>query len=238
MKLVVLDENGTLLDALGPFYRSAVAVFSHYGIEAPTIDDYRDNITSDFMQFYWDRGIPLHVTDRDVNRIVAKYHARNEKIFLFNPQPGAKELFLHCVKLGFNVVFVKTDVNKIATCRSQELGIRTLAADPPPLNNDPGQGELLNALASMDEITHGDDDPWEIWCIGDTVREIAIAKSIPLKGIHTIAFTGGFDSPRKFEGLPEKSAPDYVVDSLLDIPFILDAFAQFNESSEGSPLIN
>ena len=234
MKLIMLDKIGTLLDALGPFYRSAVAVFDHYGIEAPTMDDYRENITPDFMQFYWDRGIPLYATTRDINRIIAEYRARKEEKSLLNPQPGAKELLLHCAKLGFNVVFTNIDVSKLAVYRDQELGERTLVADPISVNDNPWRDELLEILAFMDGISPSD-EPWEIWCIGDTAREIAAAKSIPFEGIRTIAFTGGFDSPKKFEGLPKNRTPDHIVNSLLDIPSILDVYAHLQNPARLSP---
>jgi len=58
-KLVLHDWNGCLLDDVPHRYEnSVVPIFKHYGLPIPSLDDYSHNISSDFMRFYYDRGIP------------------------------------------------------------------------------------------------------------------------------------------------------------------------------------
>jgi phosphoglycolate phosphatase-like HAD superfamily hydrolase len=220
MKLVILDKDGPIVDSLTPFYNSTVAIFRHYGLEPPKLDDYRDNITPDFMQFYWDRGIPLYVTARELNHV--RMECCKEEWTSVRLQPGAKELLKHCHELGFSIFLATADTYENAAQHLQELGVRELI-DGWARNGNLRREDLLDILAFADGFS--DDEPWEVWYIDDTASGIAAAKDLPLEGIHTIGFTGGFNSPKKFKELPEDHAPDHTVASLFDIPAILDAYA-------------
>lgn len=59
IRLVLHDWNGSLLDDVQHRFEHGVcAIFRHYGLPIPTLEDYCRTTTSDFMRFYYDRGIP------------------------------------------------------------------------------------------------------------------------------------------------------------------------------------
>ena len=59
IRMVVFDNNGTIFDDLDVAYGSVVAIFKAYGIPSPTKEQYRTEITANFMRFYYDHGFPL-----------------------------------------------------------------------------------------------------------------------------------------------------------------------------------
>ncbi len=226
MKLVVLEKDGPLVDSLTRAYNSTVAIFRHYGLEPPTLADYRENITPDFMQFYWERGIPLYVTARELNRVQAKCD-KKERISV-QLQPGAKELLLHCQKLGFKIFLASSDTDENTLKQLEELGVQELITGY-AINVQSRRDDLLGLLTFAIGLFPEDNSLELWWYIGDTATGIAAAKSIPIKETYTIALTGGFDPPERFEGLPKDQAPDHTVASPFDILPILDAYAHLEE---------
>ncbi len=58
-RLVIHDWNGCLLDdALHRFEYGVCAIFKRFGLSEPSFEDYRQHIVSDFMAYYYSRGIP------------------------------------------------------------------------------------------------------------------------------------------------------------------------------------
>jgi len=83
--LVIWDWNGTLQNDLHYIYDNAVKViFEKYSVPCPTLDEYRDGICPDFMQWYWKQGIPRETTRDDLNAILKqsiKDHGRPAELF-------------------------------------------------------------------------------------------------------------------------------------------------------------
>lgn len=77
IKAVVFDFNGTLFDDLRVAYGSVQEIFRTYGVPCPTIDQYRQEISADYMKFYYDYGIPVTKIDDDVNAIRNRYYQNN-----------------------------------------------------------------------------------------------------------------------------------------------------------------
>lgn len=73
-RLCILDWNGTLQDDLHHIYECGVQrIFRHYGLPCPSVEEYRHEVTADFMSsFYWPRGVPAEVTKADLNAIMAE----------------------------------------------------------------------------------------------------------------------------------------------------------------------
>jgi len=55
-KVVVFDFNGTLLDDLHVAYESVQEIFRIYDISCPTLEQFREEISADFMEFYFQHG--------------------------------------------------------------------------------------------------------------------------------------------------------------------------------------
>lgn len=59
IRLAILDWNGCLLDDVPHrFEHGPKAIFKHFGLPEPSLEDYCQHITSDFMKYYYERGIP------------------------------------------------------------------------------------------------------------------------------------------------------------------------------------
>jgi phosphoglycolate phosphatase-like HAD superfamily hydrolase len=55
--MVIHDWNGCLLDDVSHrFEHGPRAIFRHYGLPEPSLEDYCQHITSDFMAYYYSRG--------------------------------------------------------------------------------------------------------------------------------------------------------------------------------------
>lgn len=71
--LVIFDWNGTLQDDLHHIYECGVErIFRHFGQPCPTLEQYRNEVTADFMVFYRDHGVPAGVTAQDLNAIMGE----------------------------------------------------------------------------------------------------------------------------------------------------------------------
>lgn len=58
-RLIIHDWNGCLIDDAEHRYLYGVcAIFEEYGIQAPTREQYKGEITSDWIKFYYKHGIP------------------------------------------------------------------------------------------------------------------------------------------------------------------------------------
>lgn len=73
-RVVVFDFNGTLFDDLHVAYGSVQEIFRTYGVPCPTLEQYREEITSNYMEFYYDYGIPRTAADNDLNAIRNKFY--------------------------------------------------------------------------------------------------------------------------------------------------------------------
>lgn len=71
--LLIFDWNGTIQDDLHHIYECGVQrIFAYFGLQCPTMDQYRNEVAADFMPFYYGRGIPTTVTAQDLNAIMAE----------------------------------------------------------------------------------------------------------------------------------------------------------------------
>ena len=72
--LCIWDWNGTIQDDMHHIYECGVQrIFRHFGLPCPSLDEYRHEVTADFMtSLYWPRGIPRDVSADDLNAIMAE----------------------------------------------------------------------------------------------------------------------------------------------------------------------
>lgn len=75
----MFDWDGTLYNSLMLAYGSVIKIFKTYNKPPPSLDAYRDEITADFMQFYWKHDIPRNVTGHDLNKIRKRYFEEHKK---------------------------------------------------------------------------------------------------------------------------------------------------------------
>lgn len=72
-KTAVLDWNGTLLNDLPLVYQSVCRIFRFFDLPAPTLTQYRTEISHNWRKFYTDHGIPESVTADDLNALRSEY---------------------------------------------------------------------------------------------------------------------------------------------------------------------
>lgn len=72
LRAIFFDWNGTLLDDLETVFQSVLDIFQHYHVSPPTLEDYRREITSNFIKFYLNHGIPPTATPEGLNEIRVK----------------------------------------------------------------------------------------------------------------------------------------------------------------------
>jgi phosphoglycolate phosphatase-like HAD superfamily hydrolase len=77
VELLILDNNGTMFDDFHLAYGSVEAIFRVFGKRCPPREVYRQEITSNFMQFYWRHGIPEWATGDQLNVIRRLYYRHN-----------------------------------------------------------------------------------------------------------------------------------------------------------------
>jgi len=76
-KIVIFDFNGTLLDDLHIAYGSVQEIFRVYDIPCPAVKQYREEISADFMEFYYQHGFPRTITAEELNEIRRKFYRAN-----------------------------------------------------------------------------------------------------------------------------------------------------------------
>ncbi len=71
--LCIFDWNGTIQDDMHHIYECGVErIFRHFDLPCPTLDQFRNEVTPDFMIFYRDHGIPADATAAQLNEIMGE----------------------------------------------------------------------------------------------------------------------------------------------------------------------
>lgn len=97
------------------------AVFEHYGVEAPTLETFLGEISSDFMLFYQKYGIPSSATRKDLNSLWERFldeHPDDLRL-----RDGAQDALLLCHNLGMKTAIVSGTAPGVITRGAQLLGI-------------------------------------------------------------------------------------------------------------------
>lgn len=121
-QLAMFDWDGTLFNSLVVAYASVVEIFKTFGLAAPSIDVYRDEITADFMQFYWGHGIPAKVTGGELNQIRKRYleaHWGDAKL-----NPGVMVTLNAFRANGATVAIVSAEMQEVLDKRLNDLKLR------------------------------------------------------------------------------------------------------------------
>jgi phosphoglycolate phosphatase len=181
-KAVIFDYNGTLLDDVGPSYSSVVGIFKHYGLKAPSLDQYRSEVSSDFMPFYHGHGIPSSATAEDLNVIRRDYFLRNWHETQL--RSDAKSVIDELTSKGMPLGIVSSEVDNLIKRRLKEDGLiyrfHSIKADV----RDKEEA-LLEAAHEMS--VH----PMDTIYVDDTVDGNRAAVDV---GMHAVGFGQGFHS--------------------------------------------
>ncbi len=202
-KLAIYDWNGTLPNDVEVAYGGAVLVFKQFApnIVPPSLEQYRGE---DFPQFYYGHGIPKSVTLEDLYKIwVPHYEKHFNEIKLHD---GVIDLLSFCKTNGVPNAIVSA-APEIARKHLKQLGIERF------FNNT-----IFNATDKENALVETLDffgaKAEDTFYVNDTRWGLVSAKNI---GVCAIGFTGGFNDRAQIS----LAEPDYIVDSLREIPALI-----------------
>lgn len=204
---VFFDWNGTLLDDLHVTYIAVQKIFQQYNLSTPPLDEYRDEIDSDFMKFYRGKGIPAHVTAAELNAIWREtILAHWERPAL---HPNAAATIRACRIRNIRTGILSGEIPDLLERRLSQFDIATLF-DHVRGGAWPKEAAFHEAFAALGI------EPREAAYVDDTKEGLATAKRL---GMTAIGFTRGYASPRQIMA----ADPDFVVDSLAYVPLFLQS---------------
>lgn len=108
LKMLVFDNNGTALDDLHLAYASMCAIFEVLNLRGPTRDQFRNEIGSDYMEFYWRHGIPRHFTADDLNPVRRLFY--RHRIGTVHYRKDFASLLAECTKVGLKVGMCSSEI--------------------------------------------------------------------------------------------------------------------------------
>jgi len=176
-KAVVWDFNGTLLDDLQVAYGSVQEKFRTYDIVCPTLEQYREEITANFMEFYYQHGFLRSTTAAELNAIRKKYYAENgNKVNLREGVLGTLNwLNAHRFLAGIVSAEVSTTLHSVLVQNRVQRKFDFIKPE--------AWGSKKEALLQTAEIF--DVEPSEMIYIDDSVDGLATAKET---GVVPVAF--------------------------------------------------
>ena len=206
IRLAIYDWNGTLLDDIHTAYGSVCHIFKMVApdVPPPSLDEYRNEITSDFMNFYWAHGMPRTFTGDMFNAIRTPWYEQHSGSIALNK--GARELLSVCKTLGMKNAIVSASPEDIEPYLDR-YNVRDLF-DKIRIRAWPKDGAFRETLDFFGIA------PSEAFYLDDTFDGLRIAKKF---GLRTIGFTGGYNSRTRMEA----AQPDKIVDSLSEVTRLL-----------------
>jgi phosphoglycolate phosphatase len=207
----IFDWNGTLLNDLQTvIYGSITEIFRTYGLKAPSLDTYRNEICSDFMPFYWKYGIPKTVTGEELNKIRKVYlNAHSREIML---QRGARDLIVTCRRADMQTAIVSGEITEVLEDNLRRFRIIGFF--------DSVRGDARNKeealIATLDELGTKAEDAFYV---DDTFDGLTSAKNV---GLDTIGVTIGYGSIERIKA----ANPTHIVNSLDELRTMVEEGAE------------
>ncbi|MEK7115289.1 MAG: HAD family hydrolase [Patescibacteria group bacterium] len=200
-RLAVFDWNGTLLNDLSLVYASVQKIFRVYKLTPPTLEQYCNEISADFMQFYWSHGMPQYVTKDDLNKIRQDFFTLHwNNVFLNN---DVYAILGFIIGRGLNISITSGEESSVLEERMKQFSLKPLF--------DLVRGSAWNKEVVLKEtLQYFNILPSEAVYIDDTFDGITAAKNV---GMDTIGFTGGYNSRERIL----VANPNFIIDSLDEI---------------------
>jgi phosphoglycolate phosphatase len=207
IRLVCFDWNGTLLDDWAPSYGAVGAIFSTFGLKVPTEDEYRREISGNYMQFYLNHGIPRPATEEgmvalkaDLNRIRADFldkHWESAKI-----APGARQLLRRLSNQKVLTAIVSAGEPVMLQKQLVRFQVRSYFGKDMVIGGAYGKDGKFNALSGL--ASRFELAPESCVYVDDTYDGLLSAKQV---GMKTIAILNGYNTPEAIA----KAKPDFSV---------------------------
>ncbi len=194
LQLAVFDWDGTLLDnCLSSFGRSS-QICSHFGLPMPTLEEYRNEIGSDFFGFYQRRGLPPSVTREDLYALWPTTSSTHVPTL----HDGVPELLTFLRSIGLSIAIVSAESHDALEEHLEQFGLSFAVDFVRGSAWDKTEG-LIEALKYAGVAAE------EACYVDDTFDGITAAKDV---GLITIGFAGGYNTrERIMEAEPDFPSP-------------------------------
>ncbi len=204
-KLLLSDFDGTMYNSLKINYAAFKEVFDHFGVAAPTIEEFQMSITRLMDNFYYNYGVPKTVSLEEIHKI--RHNHKSRIYYQSHILPDIVEAFQKIKGMGVSVAVVSSntfdDISKIIYGNKElkQIISAIFAGD---------KNLLLKQAMDKFEVSAN-----ETVYIDDTVEGLTAAKNL---GIFTVAvgYEGGFQPVEQL-----KKIADCAIKSPLELPLVL-----------------
>jgi phosphoglycolate phosphatase-like HAD superfamily hydrolase len=178
-KLGMFDLDGTLVDSRAVAYWACIAQFKAFGVSVPNSSEYFSRITGNYMEFYWQRGIPRSATKQELDAIFSDVYIKAlDKIQL---RIGVEKILaIHRERKLKTAIITGTSRQITDAINYQDKFGHTFDLVVAGTNKNI---EIKNALK------HFSVEPKRAFYVGDLAADIIAAKTC---GVTAIAVMGGF----------------------------------------------
>src|SRR3989344_3132600 len=180
-RVVVFDFNGTLFDDLHVAYGSMQEIFKTYAMPCPTLEQYREEISADYMEFYFNHGIPKTTTPDKLNAIRNRFYKTSGENARIRLDVKKTLYFLSALKIRVAIVSAESSTNlyrQLMLCGNLQRSFDFIKAEAW------GENGKEKAFAQVVEIF--DNEPDEMIYVDDSVDGLTSAKKV---GLVPVAFT-------------------------------------------------
>ncbi|OGN01852.1 MAG: hypothetical protein A3B91_04045 [Candidatus Yanofskybacteria bacterium RIFCSPHIGHO2_02_FULL_41_29] len=198
IKAVIFDWNGTLFDDLEKLaYGSVKEIFRCYNIPPPTLEQYRQEITSSFMAFYYKYGFAENFSGQEakgdadaLNQIRKKYYTEHKSDGQIRPDARDTILRLKEMNIKIGIVSAEIRASLFEKLNSSELRDQF---DPKLIIAEAWSGKDLALLDICDKLAI---QPGNAIYVDDTIDGINSAKKA---GLIPVGFGNktGYNSERR-----------------------------------------
>lgn len=204
-KLLLSDFDGTMNDSLEINYAAFKEVFDHFGVTAPTIEEFQMGITRLMDNFYYNYGVPKTVSLEEIRKI---RHNHKSRIYYQNHiLPDIVEAFQKIKGMGVNIAVVSSntfdDISKIIYGNKElkQIISAIFAGD---------KNLLLKQAMDKFEVSAS-----ETAYIDDTAEGLTAAKNLGIFAV-AVGYKGGFQPVERL-----KKIADCAIKSPLELPLVL-----------------
>jgi phosphoglycolate phosphatase len=199
---VIFDWSGTLVDNLSSVYEATLAVFETLGGKKISLEEYRRENISPYMNF-WNRYFPDLTKERqDLLFKEAIREARPAK-----PYPEVVDLLTRLHSKGIKIVVLSSQPQDQLESQAASFGIKNCIDRLVGSVHD--KKGVIDSVLAKNRFSESD-----TVLVGDTVSDVETGKHAGLK---TAAVTWGFDPADKLQ----KAKPDYIIDTLKELDKII-----------------
>lgn len=201
-KVVVLDFNGTSFDDLHVAFGSVQEIFRTYNIPCPTLEQYREEITANYMEFYYSHGFLRTTTGDELNKIRNRFYKINDGSAKI--RSDTRKTLAHLAFYHIRMAIVSAE--SLTNLYRQLIRHGDLQKNFDFIRAEAwGENGKEKALLQVAEVF--DEDPSNMIYVDDSVDGLTSARNV---GVIPVAFTNptGYNSEHRLMQVTEFSVKE------------------------------